>query len=157
MQDCADNSDELTEKCLPNIEEMLRGNCSAEMFQCRTGQCIPLDAVCDGRVECPDRSDESVAFCTSKCCPPFGFRCGYGGCIDEKLRCDGNYDCADESDENYLLCGYPKGGRVQPTTTTTSTPAPTYNKDVIYYPDSFSNLPQGQLHAKHSQVCDWTL
>lgn len=40
--------------------------------------------------ECQDASDETVEYCASKCCPPFGFRCGYGACVDEKARCDGN-------------------------------------------------------------------
>lgn len=150
MRDCADNSDELSPRCLTNIDEMLRGNCSVDFFQCKSGECIPLDSACDGKAECRDRSDESVESCASTCCPPFGFRCGYGGCVDEKVRCDGTFDCADESDENYLLCGYPKGGRPPTTTTTTSTPAPLFNKDVVYYPDSFSNLPAGNVFARAS-------
>lgn len=40
--------DELTEKCLPNNEETLRGKCGAEQFQCKSGECIPSDNLCDG-------------------------------------------------------------------------------------------------------------
>lgn len=46
VKDCADNSDELTEKCLTNNEEKLRGKCSAEQFQCNSGECIPIDNLC---------------------------------------------------------------------------------------------------------------
>lgn len=103
--DCADNSDELTEKCDPKFEDRLHGNCSAEEFQCQSGECISLDSLCDGSPECLDRSDEIVLFCSSNVCPPFGFRCGYGGCIDGRRQCDGVFDCADDSDENTMLCG----------------------------------------------------
>lgn len=40
--------DELTEKCLPDNESRIRGKCSAEQFQCLSGECIPLDTLCDG-------------------------------------------------------------------------------------------------------------
>lgn len=102
--DCADNSDELTEKCDPKFEDRLHGNCSAEEFQCQSDDCITLDSLCDGSPECLDRSDEIVLFCSSNVCPPFGFRCGYGGCIDGRRQCDGVFDCADDSDENAMLC-----------------------------------------------------
>lgn len=87
IKNCADNSDELTEKCLTDNDDKLRGKCSAEQFQCKSGECIPIDNLCDGKAECSDNSDETVENCASKCCPPFGFRCGYGACIDEKQRC----------------------------------------------------------------------
>lgn len=135
----------MTEKCLPNIEETLRGNCSAEQFQCRSGECIPVDSLCDGTAECSDFSDESVENCASKCCPPFGFRCGYGACIDERSRCDGNTDCFDESDENYLLCGYPKGGRPPPTTTTTTTEGSILDPSKVVYPSFFTNVHPGTI------------
>lgn len=115
-------SDELTEKCAPHSEDKLRGKCSADQFQCKTGECIPIDNLCDGskgktqlqiqinelnvciefyffffffvfKSECQDSSDETVEYCASKCCPPFGFRCGYGACVDVKSKCDGNADC----------------------------------------------------------------
>lgn len=85
VKECADNSDELTVKCLPNLEEKLRGNCSALQFQCTSGECIPEDTLCDGIAECRDRSDESVESCTSKCCPPFGFRCGLFNCLSTSI------------------------------------------------------------------------
>lgn len=94
-------ADELTEKCLPNNDEAVNGNCGAEQFQCKSGECIPIDNLCDGSkgilfdsilifrtkvmlvlfAECQDASDETVEYCASKCCPPFGFRCGYGACV----------------------------------------------------------------------------
>lgn len=138
----------MTEKCIPNVEENLRGNCSVELFQCKSGECIPMDSSCDGRVDCSDASDEKIESCASKCCPPFGFRCGYGGCVDEKAKCDRKFDCADESDENYLLCGYPKGGPPPITTTTSTTPPPNFNTDIVYYPDSFDRLPPGKFFSQ---------
>lgn len=46
VKDCVDNSDELTEQCLKDNDEKLRGKCSAEQFQCNSGECIPLDSLC---------------------------------------------------------------------------------------------------------------
>lgn len=42
------NADELTEKCLPNNDEAVNGKCGAEQFQCKSGECIPIDNLCDG-------------------------------------------------------------------------------------------------------------
>lgn len=69
-------ADELTTKCLPNIEEKIQGDCSVDQFHCKSSECIPFDSLCDGVKDCSDASDESVEFCASKCCPPFGFRYG---------------------------------------------------------------------------------
>lgn len=96
-------------------------------------------------LECQDTSDESVEYCASKCCPPFGFRCGYGACVDEKARCDGNFDCFDQSDENYLLCGYPESGRPQAITTTSTTERPAFDPNKIYFTNPFDNIPQGRF------------
>lgn len=41
-------ADELSEKCLPDNDEKKRGRCSADEFQCRSGECIPIDNLCDG-------------------------------------------------------------------------------------------------------------
>lgn len=38
----------MTENCLPNNEERIRGRCSADQFQCKSGECIPIDLLCDG-------------------------------------------------------------------------------------------------------------
>lgn len=122
--ECPDGSDELTEKCIPDLDKKLQGNCTVEEFQCKSGECVPIEALCNGPADCMDKSDEQVESCASKCCPPFGFRCGYGGCIDEHGKCDDIKDCEDESDENYLLCGYPKGGRPPPSTEAPSTTSP---------------------------------
>lgn len=58
QNDCIDKSDELTEKCIPNIEEKQRGNCSQQQFQCLSGECIPVESACNGIPECQDKSDE---------------------------------------------------------------------------------------------------
>lgn len=56
------------------MDEKIQGNCTVENFHCKSGECIPTDSLCDGIKDCGDASDESVEFCASKCCPPFGFR-----------------------------------------------------------------------------------
>lgn len=61
--------------------------CLQDQFRCRTGQCIPLDWVCDGEWDCSDASDE------------FGFPHNWTGHNEHlsvylnnlKLRCEINY------------------------------------------------------------------
>lgn len=45
--------DERTENCQSWI-------CHEDQYQCQTGQCIPLDWVCDGQWDCADASDEEA-------------------------------------------------------------------------------------------------
>lgn len=74
--------------------------CGSYTFKCDNGNCISRDKLCDGRVDCPDRSDEN-----SKClerqaaCPEFAFKCAYGACVDGDAKCNNVQDCADNSDE----------------------------------------------------------
>ncbi|CAL8077304.1 unnamed protein product [Calicophoron daubneyi] len=37
--------------------------CPPGQYRCPGGKCIPLSAFCDGRFDCPDRSDEDKAYC----------------------------------------------------------------------------------------------
>lgn len=71
-------------------------------FQCSQGnRCIPLDQVCDGQYQCPDRSDEANCLVMMKGCH---HRCDNNTrCIPETFLCDGERDCADGSDET--KCG----------------------------------------------------
>lgn len=84
VQNCADNSDELTEKCNAGQEARLRGNCPADQYQCSSGECISADDFCDGYAHCRDKSDERIESCATACCS--GFRCGYGACVDDQVQ-----------------------------------------------------------------------
>lgn len=57
-------------------------------FKCKTsGECILDGKVCDGTVDCNDKTDETVELCGSRYCPSYGFRCVYGGCVDQSSKC----------------------------------------------------------------------
>ncbi|KAI8124726.1 Modular serine protease [Lucilia cuprina] len=89
--------------CLTNFNGA-RSQCSNNDWACDNGQCISDDKLCDGKVDCRDRSDEIAENCIQfhESCPKYAFRCAYGACIDGKTRCNGVQDCADNSDE--LIC-----------------------------------------------------
>ncbi|CAF4582630.1 unnamed protein product, partial [Rotaria sp. Silwood1] len=74
--------------------------CSKREFTCNTtGNCIPLEWVCDKTQDCDDGSDEFNCNCTSD-----DFFCTSGQCIKPSYRCDGLPQCRDGSDE--LNCNY---------------------------------------------------
>ncbi|XP_060793466.1 basement membrane-specific heparan sulfate proteoglycan core protein isoform X8 [Neoarius graeffei] len=101
--------------------------CVITEFTCRSGECIPLNFVCDNKPDCPDMSDESI--CAPKeptALPPIQIpsttsevkitqglgpcradqsTCQNGQCISRDYVCDGERDCSDGSDE--LNCGTP--------------------------------------------------
>lgn len=81
------------------------GNCSEDQFQCANGECIFEDRVCNGKRDCSDGSEETVAICSNHYCPSYAFRCAYGACVPGNRRCNGVNDCADNSDETPALCG----------------------------------------------------
>ena len=79
--------------------------CTRGYYQCESGGCVPIDTVCDGTVNCADKSDE--AYCELICRPDFMH------CSDGLLRvadvhwCDGIQHCLDGSDEQCLPKGCP--------------------------------------------------
>lgn len=42
----------------PTLPPVDGGPCGRDQFSCTSGQCVPLDFVCDGDYDCSDRSDE---------------------------------------------------------------------------------------------------
>ncbi|GLV43960.1 modular serine protease [Carabus blaptoides fortunei] len=76
-------------------------SCGNNRFTCNDGNCIALYQLCDGVVDCRDRSDEILATCQplSTSCPEFTHVCAYGACVDSDAKCNGVQDCADNSDE----------------------------------------------------------
>ncbi|KAG5846696.1 low-density lipoprotein receptor-related protein 11 [Anguilla anguilla] len=59
------SSDNVTVTVLPpeHQADVCTGHCSRHQFECDDGCCIDITYACDGKQQCPDRSDE--AFCTS--------------------------------------------------------------------------------------------
>ncbi|XP_069692113.1 basement membrane-specific heparan sulfate proteoglycan core protein isoform X26 [Periplaneta americana] len=101
--ECRDGSDEHNcQTPRPPLPPTPRppASCPPGQSPCRTGgQCVPSSAICDGRVDCQDFSDESNCE-DSKACTNGDFRCENGPCIPRRKRCDGKIDCPlDPSDE----------------------------------------------------------
>ena len=71
--------------------EVVESRCNDEEFECLTsGECVPLDDVCNQIMDCSDKSDE------------FGCKCVDYLYREENHRhkiCDGVIDCQDQSDE----------------------------------------------------------
>ncbi|KAJ8278171.1 hypothetical protein GJAV_G00084700 [Gymnothorax javanicus] len=74
---------------------------------CPNKVCIPKSSVCDGIIDCKDRSDE--ANCTRpwhKGCLSSSYKCANGKCVNKvNPECDGVKDCGDGSDEIRCGCG----------------------------------------------------
>ncbi|TGZ69507.1 hypothetical protein CRM22_003711 [Opisthorchis felineus] len=83
-----------------STEIFIDSPCRPSEMMCRDGTCIPRELFCNGRLECPDGSDERPPHCTSSArCTTGQFACSSGECIDIRMRCNGRPECADGSDE----------------------------------------------------------
>ncbi|XP_046689112.1 modular serine protease-like [Homalodisca vitripennis] len=70
--------------------------------QCDNGQCIDKYSICDGVIDCRDKSDETEAACSKTfqgTCPEGLWRCNYGACLRMTVLCNKRNDCWDGSDE----------------------------------------------------------
>merc|ERR1712154_95165 len=73
------------------------GPCNGTDFQCKNGQCIQDDWVCDTEADCTDGSDELG--CPTDCSGSHQLKCKNGQCISREFQCDGDDDCGDLTDE----------------------------------------------------------
>ncbi|XP_066507849.1 prolow-density lipoprotein receptor-related protein 1 [Hoplias malabaricus] len=111
QRDCADGTDEAD--CLKNKAKVMDEGpsdgttllparaavCKSPSVLCEgTSICISQTLRCDGKMDCPDGSDEKSCL---NSCPKMGdFLCKDRRiCIERSLVCDGNPDCADGSEE----------------------------------------------------------
>ncbi|KAL1502194.1 hypothetical protein ABEB36_007372 [Hypothenemus hampei] len=85
--------------------------CDANLFECASGQCIPLDWHCDTHKDCVDGSDEPEG-CINEQCKQQQFRCILSRkCLPKGWVCDDEQDCGvhpqlgpDTSDEDPKSC-----------------------------------------------------
>ncbi|XP_037136104.1 suppressor of tumorigenicity 14 protein homolog isoform X3 [Syngnathus acus] len=117
VRDCEDGRDEARcLSCSPGEVLCAYGQCQAQNSQCGicadSGEdsgcmCLPKSSVCDGVVDCQDRSDEMN--CTrayAKGCSSSSYKCANGKCVTTlNPECDGLKDCQDGSDELRCGCG----------------------------------------------------
>ncbi|XP_075255308.1 uncharacterized protein LOC142348026 [Convolutriloba macropyga] len=87
--------------------EMPPGTMDQGVYKCRDNSgCFEMVAICDGRWDCNDGSDEEFDCCTLAVEETNGthFGCGERMCIPMEKKCDGPVDCFWEHDE-YLCTG----------------------------------------------------
>ncbi|XP_049605860.1 suppressor of tumorigenicity 14 protein isoform X3 [Syngnathus scovelli] len=117
VRDCEDGRDEARcSSCSPGEVLCAYGQCQAQNSQCGvcadSGEdsgcmCLPKSSVCDGVVDCQDRSDEMNCTRTyAKGCSSSSYKCANGKCVTTlNPECDGLKDCQDGSDELRCGCG----------------------------------------------------
>ncbi|OUC41284.1 putative Low-density lipoprotein receptor domain class A [Trichinella nativa] len=107
-------------KAIFGQNEILLCKFDHDLFECwKSETYIPVEKVCDGKVDCQDNEDESICpniknvtteedvekhqrsikAKNEKKCGIHKFRCKNGKCISKKKLCDGEFDCIDGSDE----------------------------------------------------------
>ncbi|CAK1554719.1 unnamed protein product [Leptosia nina] len=72
--------------------------CQHNEATCASGQCILKSAVCDGRIDCDDGSDEDTCGHNGMC-QPNEYQCANNKCVLKTWFCDSDDDCGDGSDE----------------------------------------------------------
>ncbi|XP_048874532.1 low-density lipoprotein receptor-related protein 2 isoform X14 [Brienomyrus brachyistius] len=111
-KDCLDGTDELGCESVDSVTLLAQysdavttavpTSCRSPSVLCQgTSLCLSPKQICDGKLDCPDGSDEKL--CIEQC-PDTEFSCQDGQtCILKTLVCDGRADCPDGSDENRCL------------------------------------------------------
>jgi len=88
----------------PLLVTAVRG-CPGGQWRCGSGECVVLEAQCDGQRQCGDGSDEAADQCEQSTCGPHLFQCQSGSqCVSNTQVCNGASNCKDASDERPPAC-----------------------------------------------------
>lgn len=79
-------------------------SCRSDEFNCGESMCLPRIHLCDGKVDCPNHSDEMkcppIMHRVQKGCGANEWYCGVGDeCYTAAQRCDNTYHCSNAVDE----------------------------------------------------------